>query len=78
MVDVFARHESLAVQQMLHAMGQAALAACPEVAEITLELPNKHRIPIDLMPFGIQNKNEIFVMTSEPYGLIRAMLRRET
>ena len=75
MVDVFARHESLAVQQTLHAMGQAA---CPEVAEITLEMPNKHRIPIDLMPFGIQNKNEVFVMTSEPYGLIRAMLRRET
>ena len=75
MVDVFARHESLAVQQTLHAMGHAA---CPEVSEITLEMPNKHRIPIDLMPFGIQNKNEIFVMTSEPYGLIRAMLRRET
>lgn len=77
MVDMFAGHESHAVQQTLHVMGQAALAACPEVAEIVLEMPNQHRIPVDLTPFGMPNKNEIFVTTSEPYGLIRAALRRE-
>jgi len=77
LVDVFAAHRSLAVQQTLHEMGQAALAACPEMAEIALEMPNQHRIPLDLTPFGLPNRHEIFVTTSEPYGLIRATLRRE-
>jgi urate oxidase len=77
LVDEFAAHRSLAVQQTLHDMGQAALVVCPEIVEMTLEMPNQHRIPIDLTPFGIANKNEIFVTTSEPYGLIRATLRRE-
>jgi urate oxidase len=58
-------------------MGQAALAACPEVEEIALEMPNQHRIPLDLTPFSLPNRHEIFVTTSEPYGLIRATLRRE-
>jgi urate oxidase len=77
MVDVFAGHKSLAVQQTLHDMGQAALAACEEIEEIEIEMPNQHRIPMDLTPFGLPNRNEIFVTTSEPYGLIRATLRRE-
>jgi len=77
MVDVFAAHRSLAVQQTLHEMGQAALAACDAIEEISLEMPNQHRIPVDLGPFGLPNRNEIFVTTSEPFGLIRATLRRE-
>lgn len=76
MVDVFAGHRSLAVQQTLHDMGQAVLAASGDVDEITLEMPNQHRIPVDLTPFGLPNTNSIFVTTSEPYGLIRATLRR--
>lgn len=77
LVDVFAGHRSLAVQQTLHDMAQAALDACPEVEEISLEMPNQHRIPLDLTPFGLPNRHEIFITTSEPYGLIRATLRRE-
>lgn len=76
MVDVFAGHQSLAVQQTLHDMGQAALAACADIEEIALEMPNQHRIPVDLVPFGLPNTNSIFVTTSEPYGLIRATLQR--
>lgn len=77
MVDVFAGHKSLAVQQTLYDMGQAALAACGDIDEITLEMPNQHRIPVDLTPFGLPNTNSIFVTTSEPYGLIRATLQRK-
>lgn len=77
LVDVFAGHRSLAVQQTLHAMGQAALAACGDIEEISLEMPNQHRIPMNLEPFGLANTNSIFVTTSEPYGLIRATLRRK-
>ncbi len=77
MVDVFASHRSLAVQQTLHDMGQAVLAGCGEIEEISLDLPNQHRIPVDLTPFGLPNTNSIFVTTSEPFGLIQATLRRQ-
>jgi urate oxidase len=77
MVAVFADHKSLAVQQTLYAMGEAALGACPQVDEIHLAMPNQHRISVDVRPFGKEHRNEIFVTTSEPYGLITATLRRE-
>lgn len=76
LLSTFATHDSLAVQQTLHAMGTAALDACPAVAEITLTLPNQHRIPVDLGRFGGENRNEIFVATLEPFGLITGTLRR--
>ncbi len=77
MVDTLASHKSLAVQQTLFEMGQAALAVSEAIEEIKLEMPNQHRIPVDLTPFGLSNKSEVFVTTSEPYGIIRATLRRE-
>lgn len=76
LLECFAGHKSLAVQQTLFDMGKAALEACPAVAEITLTMPNKHRIPMDLRPFGMENKNEIFVTTDEPHGLISGTIRR--
>jgi len=57
-------------------MGEAALAACPDAVEITLTLPNRHHLLVDLQPFGMDNPNEIFVATDQPYGLIEATIRR--
>ena len=76
LLEAFATHESLAVQQTLHVMGEAALGACAEIDEITLTLPNRHRILVDLGRFGQSNANEIFVATDEPFGLITGTLRR--
>ena len=70
LLDVFATHKSLGVQQTLYAMGEAALEACPHIEQIRLEMPNKHRILVNLQPFGLDNKNEVFVATDEPFGLI--------
>ena len=77
MLDVFAGHVSLAVQQTLFAMGQAALEACEAIDKIHLAMPNQHRIPVPLAPFGLPSRNEIFVTTSEPFGLIEATLERD-
>ena len=77
MVQIFARYQSLSVQQTLYSMGEAALEACPAIRVIHLEMPNQHRIPVNLQPLGLENRNEIFVTTSEPYGLINATLERE-
>jgi urate oxidase len=76
LLETFADHDSLSVQQTLHAMAEAALAAVAEVDEIALSLPNKHRILVDLERFGRSNVNEIFVATDEPFGWITGTVRR--
>jgi urate oxidase len=76
LVDTFAAHNSESVQHTLDAMGRAALAAAPDVVEITLTLPNRHHLLVDLSPFGLDNPNEIFVATDQPFGLIEATIRR--
>jgi urate oxidase len=64
------------VQHTLYAMAQAALAAAADVVEITISLPNRHHLLVNLEPFGLDNPNEVFVATDEPYGLIEATVRR--
>ena len=75
LLETFAEHDSRSVQQTLYAMGEAVLETV-EVEEIHLTMPNKHHIPVDLTPFGLENRNEIFVATLEPYGLIEGTVRR--
>ena len=77
LLDAFADHDSLSVQHTLYAMAQAALDTVAEVSEIKLVMPNKHHLPVDLSKFGLENRNEIFVATEEPFGLIEATLARE-
>ncbi|MEO8440023.1 MAG: hypothetical protein ABI540_07350 [Spartobacteria bacterium] len=55
----------------------AALQACPEISRIDLAMPNKHCLLLNLAPFGLENKNELFVPTEEPFGLIEASLERD-
>jgi urate oxidase len=76
MVETFAVHVSESVQHTLHAMGEAALAACADVTQITLRLPNRHHLLVDLTPFGLDNPNEVFVATDQPFGLIEATIQR--
>ncbi|MEM6562790.1 MAG: factor-independent urate hydroxylase [Planctomycetota bacterium] len=75
-LDTFATHHSLAVQQTLLAIGNAVLDAVPHVDEIRLQMPNQHRIPMNLEPFGLTNENEIFVATDEPFGMITGTVKR--
>lgn len=76
LIATFAAHESLSLQHTLYAMGEAVLAAWPGIDRIHLSLPNRHHLPVDLVPFGLENRNEVFVATTEPYGLIEATLSR--
>ncbi|MGZ8515644.1 MAG: hypothetical protein ACXWXA_11455 [Candidatus Limnocylindrales bacterium] len=39
-------------------------------------LPNLHHWTVDLTPFGLDNRNEIFTPTTEPHGVIEATVRR--
>jgi urate oxidase len=72
----FAAHHSMSVQHTLFDMGKAALAAAPEIASITLTMPNLHHLLADLSPFGQDNPNHIFVPIDEPHGYIEATIER--
>jgi urate oxidase len=76
LLDTFAGHRSLSVQQTLYAMGQAVLARCPQIDLINIEMPNQHRIPFNFAAFGLSNDNEIFVPTDEPFGMISGTISR--
>jgi urate oxidase len=78
LLKTFAFHKSLSVQQTLFAMGEEVLQQNSDVEEITLIMPNKHHIPFNLEQFGMQNDNEIFMATSEPFGYITGTIVRDT
>ncbi len=72
----FAVTHSRSLQQTLYAMGEAVLAARPEVCEVRLSLPNKHHFLVDLGPFGLDNPGEVFYAADRPYGLIEGTVCR--
>jgi len=57
-------------------MGSAALESCLQIDRIMLAMPNRHRILVDLQPFGLENANEVFLATDEPHGTITGTLQR--
>ena len=77
MLRVFATTYSHGVQDSLYRMGEAALAAIPEIGEIDIACPNIHYIPINLSAFELDNQNQIFLPTDEPHGQIECRIVRE-
>ncbi|MBB3039486.1 factor-independent urate hydroxylase [Hoyosella altamirensis] len=76
-VETFATHHSLALQQTLYAIGKNVLEAHRELVEMRLSAPNKHHFLYDLERFGIENRNEVFHADDRPYGLIQASVVRD-
>jgi urate oxidase len=77
LLETFANHASLSVQHTLFAMGQAVLESYPAVREVHLKMPNKHHILYNLNQFGMENNNEVFVVTDAPYGYITGSVVRD-
>jgi urate oxidase len=76
LLEVFAEHRSASVQETIWIIGRAIVERHPEVSEVTMTLPNLHHWLADLARFGLPNDREIFIPTTEPYGLIQATVRR--
>ena len=74
--ETFAQQHSLSVQHTLYAMGEQVLARCAPITRIRFSLPNKHHLLVDLSRFGMTNRSQIFVATTEPYGLIQGEVVR--
>jgi urate oxidase len=75
-LEVFATTYSASVQDSLYRMGEAALAAVPEISEISMACPNIHFIPMNLSAFGLDNNNQVFLPTDEPHGQIECTVGR--
>ena len=75
-VEAFTDHYSESVQQTIYLMCTAVMDAVPEIADVTIELPNKHHNLVDLSGFGLENPNEVFIATQDPFGLITGTVRR--
>lgn len=76
LLATFASHQSKSVQHTLYSMAECALAAAPQISEITLTMPNKHCLLVDLSRFGQDNPNHIFMPIDEPHGTIEARVCR--
>jgi urate oxidase len=77
MLSAFAATYSRALQETLYVMGKQVLETHPDVAEVKFSAPNKHHFLVDLAPFDLENKGEVFIAADRPYGLIEATLSRD-
>ncbi len=75
-LEVFGTTYSASVQDSLYRMGEAALAAVPEISEISMACPNMHFILMNLSAFGLDNDNDVFLPTDEPHGQIECTVGR--
>jgi len=73
----FADHYSPSVQFTLKRMGEAVLKAVDAIERVHLSLPNRHHLLFDLTRFGLENDNQVFHATTEPYGLIEGTVERK-
>src|SRR5216684_1558397 len=76
LLEVFGTTYSSSVQDSLYRMGEAALAAVPEISEIGMACPNMHFILMNLSAFGLDNNNDVFLPTDEPHGQIECTVGR--
>jgi urate oxidase len=76
MLSAFSSKESPSVQATLYEMGDAALAQCSDIGQISLTMPNLHCLQIDLSPFHRRNENVLFTPTDAPQGWIEGTVAR--
>ncbi|MGD2102896.1 MAG: urate oxidase [Acidimicrobiia bacterium] len=77
LVERFFTDWSASVQHQAYLMGEAVLAAVPEISSISLRLPNQHHLPYDLTRFGMEWEGTVFHPVSEPYGDIYLTVTRD-
>ena len=76
LLSVLAEHFSPSVQTSVWIMATAMLEADPAMDWVRMVLPNLHHWTVNLEPFGLENRDMVYVSTTEPHGLIDATVRR--
>ena len=68
---------SKSVQETMFKMGEAVLKSVANVANVALDMPNIHFLPVpQLASHGLKWENDIFNPTDEPHGTIGATVTR--
>ncbi|WRT70190.1 urate oxidase [Kwoniella shivajii] len=82
-LETFAEDESASVQATMYVTMQNILKSCSAVKEVSMQLPNKHYIPINLSAFKLDNGlgreggAEVFHPAADPSGFITATVTRK-
>ncbi|BAM05218.1 factor-independent urate hydroxylase [Phycisphaera mikurensis] len=76
LLTAFVDHHSVSVQATLYRMASAALDATDAIDAVTMSMPNKHHLPVDLSKLDRENDNVVFQVTDEPAGAIQATVTR--
>jgi urate oxidase len=76
LLSTFALHQSPSVQGSAWILATAILDADPAIDWVRMVMPNLHHWTVDLTAFGMDNRGEVFVATTEPHGVIDATIRR--
>jgi urate oxidase len=76
LLDRFGDHYSPSVQTTIYNIGTAILEAHPSTEEVKITAPNRHHLVVNLEPFDLDNTNEVFVATQDPFGLISGTVTR--
>ena len=76
LIEEFGARFSPSVQATLYEMADAVLEAHPVVEQISLNMPNQHRLLVDLDALGLDNPNLLFQPVDEPFGNISASIER--
>ncbi len=63
MLEVFTAAYSLGIQDSMYRMGCAALKKVAENSEVTMAMPNKRYIPMNLSLFRLDNSSVVFSPT---------------
>ena len=75
--EQFALHdESVSVQHSIDVIARVLLNSLRELSSIELNLPNVHYLLYNLKQFNLENNNEVFTPTNEPFGNIYATLTK--
>ncbi len=75
-LQTFIEHKSKSIQHTLYTMAEAVLERYEEISEIVVSLPSRHCELVDLSPLGLENKDEVFIPSPEPFDLVEACVRR--
>jgi urate oxidase len=74
--ESFADRPSRSAQEQAYQMGKTVLTRHPVIDEISVALPNRHHLPVDLSRFGVEDRGIVFQPVDEPYGDIRVTVQR--
>jgi len=82
-LSTFATDNSASVQATMYNTAQNLLEEAPGIQDVSYAYPNKHFIPVNLSPFGLENGltpkggSDVFHPVADPSGFITATVTRK-